>query len=1193
MFLNIKIFILAILFAFSFFSSADFCEGTFGTKFFSQELARRQGIIDREFHSLFVDPKAEKKLIPIWNEPAMWRGQPLPPLLEVLLPKDAHIIGRQLPFPGTLSAVKMREPGEALMIRTYHDYIDHNPVTGSYKKYRIGNNVAISERALVDNMRNLEGDNWLVSRNAPAVALYLHGGGTTTTGSNSGVSVINNLHKYYVDVVSVDLAHHGQGHREFFNFESEIKNLSAFAKKYIPPNVPLFVWGHSWGGTVADKIMTMTDRSDFSFHDNLQGVIIMSTAVDSAPGRTPAEKFTAFITRLHKAKETSELLGNEKERTIYRDMIVKGKINPLGNMVSSSTILQSEHSIPPHGGKLYIPGLVAVGKHDTLVYTEWSDLYHQRYDNLANIPPAHRHFIEDGLVEVENNKFERVPMGHLIGGYRSPPKGRETGAIGERFERKEVGGLIQYNIALSFMEQQLRLNPIRQVILEAARLGETQDGVEVNETTKKRIKYLPSFEAAREYVTTEMPNVPQETKDQIMHQIQAVQSSKPLLSKVDTTHVQEPFVDVVKYAANDLGFRDFLIDYRHVAQNTNQKYRNVNQNLPVLNEIRTLLNPFSTPLKRALHVIRELSAEEPSYDYVTLRAELDLVIKLGESENSSISAQLLKDLKLLKSVVDILPNDRNVIRKDAKRIYDGHQNIFRNITIDGVPKKVKRGEIISFVTDRESSLEDVENILKGVVVERFRDGLEEKIKDEAKKRIKDNIDKGYRAETERELTGEEIERIKGEVEKKLKELAEIPEAVRKEVLELKETLITSYDIATGIYLPNMKELAPLVAGRSNRTKGRVREVLSLIKEEVIKRIQTQYLLAADKKSLEEKVKRRDVLMERVVQAIKIVRSGLERIKDKDKEPPISVAAAVRESEAELDRLVEAQDKMEDELTKYAAEMFVREDLHSESGIIEGYNSGYRGYVDNYMHLYHEYVQNRKSLDRETLIAMKNGEMGEESKQAVIDLYGMNFEGTRINEGKYIELIEVIHGIAQLEKSLKDAVKKLIKVSQDYDNRMQQLVNLLATKRSTGADPMVVEGELKSDTEVVSSDIPQNHPILIRLRSAMDLYTYEDTLMVDVLNGARDVVLKQSDSETSRNIIENFFINNNGNIRKIDGNETSGSEKDMQSAKAELVEYIDNHRDIFIAVLSDWKKAFKAELPPEIPLIPLEEIIINE
>ena len=154
------------------------------------------------------------------------------------------------------------------------------------------------------------------------------------------------------------------------NFEMEIETLGAFVQKFIPPQVPLFVAGHSWGGVFAEKIMRMSDqpKEKFSFHRNLRGAIIMSTAITDLP-----EKKSLKEVQEEYAKRTIDVLTNrmdefpKDEMNIWTGMIMDGKISFLGGLYAKIMFQMSQEK-PVHEGRDYIPALMIVGKYDPLVY---------------------------------------------------------------------------------------------------------------------------------------------------------------------------------------------------------------------------------------------------------------------------------------------------------------------------------------------------------------------------------------------------------------------------------------------------------------------------------------------------------------------------------------------------------------------------------------------------------------------------------------------------------------------------------------------------------------------------------------------------------------------------------------------------------------------------------------------------------
>lgn len=389
--------LLFFLLSFPFNVFADFeCRDAFvRSKLYYALKAVKKHENDISVHSQFTSVAAERKLVPLWNKPV----PNVPTRIEFVLPKDVQLINHQLPRAANATTVKLGEPGSAgLMARASYAYADHSFST----------NVTFSTRALTSNLLNMKipgKKNWLVGEDATAAVLYLHGGGTRSTGSHTAEGLISHYKPFGVDVVALDLPWHAEGHREILSdFESEIKSLSAFAQKYIPPNVPLFVWGHSWGAVWAEMLMQMSAKphSEFSFHRNLKGVMIMAPAMDAAPGQDVGNKIAEYQRRLEDAKKNKSHLYAPNEAFIYTQMVEQGKSNPMSSIFSMSTILYLNQIVPEHRGVNFVKALVVVGKRDPLVYIGFEDLF-------------------DFYPKLENVEFHVVKgAGHLLRDYHYP-----------------------------------------------------------------------------------------------------------------------------------------------------------------------------------------------------------------------------------------------------------------------------------------------------------------------------------------------------------------------------------------------------------------------------------------------------------------------------------------------------------------------------------------------------------------------------------------------------------------------------------------------------------------------------------------------------------------------------------------------------------------------------------------------------
>ena len=436
-----KIFWLIVIVSYPFFIRAEVghCEGAFPSRLYFMNQIRESTTKDRELHSEFVNPMEEFRLPERWNEKPS-----VPPLLDFFLLEGVSYIGHQLARPESAEAVKLVNNDVVMARASYEDNANRTFAT----------NVAFSPQVLLSNMRNKEGQKWLVGPDASAAVLFLHGMGMQTAGAHIARRTIRDFRRHFEDVhvLALDLPWHAEGHRESTEHSlHEIEILSAFVKKYIPPHVPLFVWGHSGGTVFAQRLMTMTDgpQGGAFFHPNLKGIMLFSPAADAAPGKSREEKYKAFSEG--QKKGMSEFLSDRF--TIKDPLQVQffEDSNPLGELYGMWMITQLDSRMPSHRGKNYVPALMAVGEKDPLVFTGFPrSLFRDYYDELENMET---HYF-DRLPLLRNKQWEEV--GHWLGDYMDP----------------ESGLPIQMALARKFMEKQ---------------------GVTLKETDKGHKTSLPSF----------------------------------------------------------------------------------------------------------------------------------------------------------------------------------------------------------------------------------------------------------------------------------------------------------------------------------------------------------------------------------------------------------------------------------------------------------------------------------------------------------------------------------------------------------------------------------------------------------------------------------------------------------------------------------------------------------------------------
>lgn len=371
-----------------------------------------------KYRPRFIDLMAEARLAKRWD-----LGKKSPArVLSAILPKGVSFVGHRLRESQAPNVVKFPAHGESLIVRANY----------SYKSEKLKTNVTVSKAGLIGNLESE--NNWLVGPSVEAGILFLHGGGTKSTGGHVAESIANHFHKYNIAVISPDLPWHGEGPRTFMGtLDDEIKALSALTKKYVHPSVPLFVWGHSWGGSIAHRIMQMSDKEADFFHSNLKGLIITSPAVDPAPGEALSEKKKEYIKRRKKAMELEDQVA-PREKDLFKQMLADGKTSPVGEFFSTLTIAQLDDQIPLHKGAEYLPTLMIVGVGDQLVFLGFEDLFRKYYDQLSNVSA---HYLTKLPLFIANGRKEEI-VGHLLSDY----------VFGEKSETP-----VNFELAFQFMKK--------------------------------------------------------------------------------------------------------------------------------------------------------------------------------------------------------------------------------------------------------------------------------------------------------------------------------------------------------------------------------------------------------------------------------------------------------------------------------------------------------------------------------------------------------------------------------------------------------------------------------------------------------------------------------------------------------------------------------------------------------------------
>ena len=368
----------------------------------------------------FVDIMEEGRLEKLWSSKAE-----SPSLLSAFLPEEVSFIGHRLRESQESYLVKFPATGSAMIARAKYEA----------QGQQLETNISFSKEGLMDNLGAEK--KWLVGPSSKGAVLFLHGGGTKSTGGHVAEALINHFQKHNISVISPDLPWHAEGPRTFMGtLDQEMLSLSDLAKKYIHPDIPLFIWGHSWGGTFAHRIMQMTgEREKGFFHKSLKGLIITSPAVDPAPGQSMKDKKRAYFKRLEEALQREDEMA-PNEGNIFKQIVLDGKSSPIGQFFSSLTLAELNDTIPEHKGKNYLPALMIVGEGDSMVYLGFEDLFHNYYDQLVNVET---HYLDKLPLITSNGDKAPERVGHLLSDYLG-------------FKKKNP---VNFELALDFMEKRI------------------------------------------------------------------------------------------------------------------------------------------------------------------------------------------------------------------------------------------------------------------------------------------------------------------------------------------------------------------------------------------------------------------------------------------------------------------------------------------------------------------------------------------------------------------------------------------------------------------------------------------------------------------------------------------------------------------------------------------------------------------
>ena len=394
---------------------ANDCENAFQkfryTRFLSELFVTEQNVEKRQkFFPSHKDPVLNLEKQKLWNAPSDYLT---PPILQTMLPEGVNFINHSNAYAPYPYIVRLPFPGLSIIARAQYEYKGENLWT----------NVIFSRNALYDNINDLSSSKkWLVGTTAKAAILFLHGGGTRTATAANFTEEINHIAKLGFHGIAIDLPLHNNGSMDIKKIEEHALAIGEFTKKYIPPHVPLFIYGHSFGGVVTEKIMQMSaDKDNPSFHSSLSGIITASPPIqDSSLMHTEGgvEAMLAdYVERLNQArKQVQEMkLDDLPEGNVMQGLIEENKVSFVNGMYTSWALHDVDYNIPSHKGADYLPTLMLMGKYDQLVYLGFEDLFDNYYGNLSNVKSVY--FDKEPLYESKQSK-DKKQVGHLLAFYK-------------------------------------------------------------------------------------------------------------------------------------------------------------------------------------------------------------------------------------------------------------------------------------------------------------------------------------------------------------------------------------------------------------------------------------------------------------------------------------------------------------------------------------------------------------------------------------------------------------------------------------------------------------------------------------------------------------------------------------------------------------------------------------------------------
>lgn len=316
-----------------------------------------------------------------------WNGVKGPQILQAMLPDGVSLIDHALVGANEDGVVKT-STGNMVHLRA--------------KVGEVGTNIGVNINALKDNLNRDKKS--FVRESAEAVIVFIHGGGTKTTGHHVAASMMSWMSVRNVDVISLDMPWHGEGPRvSFDSAKSSLENMREYVEKYVAPSgKPIILVGHSMGGVVADLYMRMFPNDKL-----FSGVIPLSTVADALPGGSSQDKIVQEALIAEKNKTNTNI--PESERDLGEWLARQNKISPTCGMFCQVLMFGINWDAPVHKGQEYLPSLYVIGQGDGL-YQGYEKSFAEGVGQLAKAEIK----ILNERRDIKDKDGKLVTIGHLI-----------------------------------------------------------------------------------------------------------------------------------------------------------------------------------------------------------------------------------------------------------------------------------------------------------------------------------------------------------------------------------------------------------------------------------------------------------------------------------------------------------------------------------------------------------------------------------------------------------------------------------------------------------------------------------------------------------------------------------------------------------------------------------------------------------